>query len=274
MAAAWILNPLPISAVSTSNGTATGAIANLANDWMGVVWKSTTATSVTITFDMGADVTVDTILLLGLVGPPTGAQMQIRAATAAQGSAFSGGVGTGVNQYWQSAAENLYAGTVVPVSGKRKALWSAPTSGGPSACRYWRIVVTGLSASDYLQAARAVLCARIAPTLNFTFGGAFGVRDFGATDFSNRGVMLRRISSKLPSIGISFSNLKRDEVEASVQPLLQANGGTGPIAIVTDPASNAQRENRIYFGPLIGDLGTVWRNASAWEWRASLVSLI
>lgn len=274
MATAWILNPLPVSAASTSSGTALGAIANVLNDYMGVVWKSTTATSATITFDMGSDVTLDTILLLGLVGPPTGAQMQIRAATAAQGSAFSGGVGTGANQYWQSAAENLYGGTIVPTSGKRSALWQAPASGGPPASRYWRVVISSMSASDYVQLSRAVLSRRFVPERNFVFGGAFGVRDFGKVDFSSRAVMLRRTAPKFRTVGVSFANARKDEVEATIRPLLELVGGTAPIALVTDPATDAQRENRIYFGPLVGDLGVVQRNAAGWEWRCNMVSLI
>jgi len=273
MANAWLLKPLTISAVNSPTSTALGALSNLANDYSGVIWRSATGTTATIEFDMGANVTIDTIMLLGISGPPTGAQMKIQAATSAQGNAFSGGVGSGVNQYWESTTGNLYAGSIVPSSGKRKALWSAPSSGGPSASRYWRIVVSSL-ANNYLQAARAVLGARFVPQRNFGFSGAFGVRDFGKTDFSNRAVLLRRRAKKLRTLSLTFSNAYRDEVEATVSQLLETLGGTDPIGIVIDPSSNAQLENRMYFGPLTGELGMIWRTAVSWEWRAQIVDLI
>lgn len=273
MANAWLLKPLTISAVNSPTSTALGALANLANDYAGVIWRSATGSAATIEFDMGSNVTIDTIMLLGISGPPTGAQMKIQAATSAQGNAFSGGVGTGLNQYWESTTGNLYAGTIVPASGKRKALWSAPSVSGPPASRYWRIVASSLS-TNYLQAARAVLGARYTPQRNFVFNGAFGVRDFGKSDFSNRAVLLRRRAKKLRTLALTFSNAYRDEVEATVSELLETLGVTDPIGIVTDPSSNAQLENRMFFGLLTGDLGMIWRTAIAWEWRAQIVDLI
>jgi hypothetical protein len=274
MANAWIIKPQALSAVSLVSGTTTvlGAPTNLGNDFAGVIWRSNTAaSSVSLIFDMGADVTIDTMALFGILGPPTGAQMQIRAATGAQGSAFSGGVGTGANQYWQSVAENLYAGTVVPTAARRMALWSAPAVSGPPASRYWMLIVSSLS-TNYVQLARAVFGKRFVPTRNFVYGGAFGVRDFGSTAFSNRAVPLTRKAPKQRTIAIGFANLYRDEVEATVQPLLEAIGGTDCIALVTDPAANAQRENRMYFGTLGGELGTIWRVANGHEWRVTLLS--
>jgi len=273
MANAWLLKPLAISAVNSPTSTALGALTNLTNDYSGVIWRSATGSTATIEFDMGSNVTIDTIMLLGISGPPTGAQMKIQAATSAQGNAFSGGVGTGVNQYWESTTGNLYAGTVAPASGKRKALWSAPSTGGPSASRYWRIVVSSL-ATNYLQAARAVLGARFVPQRNFGYGGAFGVRDYGGADFSNRAVLLRRKSNKRRTLALTFSSVYRDEVEAMVSQLLETLGVTDPIGLVTDPTANAQLENRMYFGLLTGELGAIWRNAVGWEWKAQLIELV
>lgn len=45
------------------------------------------------------------------------------------------------------------------------------------------------------------------------------------------------------------------------------------VALVTDPAVHAQRQNRCYFGPLVGDLGQTWRNSAAWEAKVNLVSI-
>lgn len=275
MANAWILKPLPLSAVTAGSGTTTalGALTNVGLDYAGIIWRSNTAaSSVSVIFDMGADVTIDTLALFGILGPPTGAQMQIRAATAAQGSAFSGGVGTGANQYWQSVAENLYAGTVVPTAGRRMALWSAPSSSGPPASRYWMLIVSSL-ATNYLQLGRAVWSKRFAPTRNFSLPVARGVRDFGSLNFSARAVLLRRRAEKQRTIGIGFPNLYQDEVETVLQPMLEAIGGTEPVALVLDPVAHAQRENRMYFGTIAGEIGTNWRSRNLYEWRANILSL-
>jgi hypothetical protein len=274
MSTAWIVKPLAISAISLVSGTTTaaGALMNLADDTAGIVWKSNTGSTVAIIFDMGSDVTIDTLALFGILGPPAPAQMQIRAATAAQGNAFSGGVGTGANQYWQSATETLYAGTVTPKSGRRMALWSAPASSGPPAARYWMLTVSALS-SSYLQAARAVFGQRFVPGQNFAADPTTGVRDFGSADFSNRGVLIRRRSVKQRSISLVFEGLTKAEVEASIQPLMQDVGNTDAIAVIADPAADAQRENRMYFGPMLGDLATIWRSFPNHEWRCQVASL-
>lgn len=274
MSTAWIVKPLALPTISLVSGTTTvaGALSNLAHDSAGIIWKSNTGSSIAIIFDMGADVTVDTLALFGILGPPTNAQMQIRAATAAQGNAFSGGVGTGANQYWQSVAENLYAGTVVPKSGRRMALWSAPASAGPPASRYWMLIVSTLGGS-YFQAARAVLGARFVPSINFASDAQFGVRDFGSGDFSARGVFLRRRAKKQRMPNVTFEGLSKAEVEASVQPLIEEVGNTEPIAFITDPAADARRESRMFFGVIQGDLATVWNSYPSWTWRCPIASL-
>ena len=105
-------------------------------------------------------------------------------------------------------------------------------------------------------------------------GAALGVRDFGSLDFSNRAVLLRRYAKKLRSVGLTFASAYKDEVEAQIMPLLEEIGGTDCIALITDPAADAMRQRRMYYGPLVGEIGTIWRNAAAWQWQATLQSLI
>ena len=260
-----VVKPLAFASVSASSTAAGYDPANIGNDYMGVVWKSVAgAATRTITVDMGSDVVIDTALLLGCTGADTNWTLKVEAATSAQGNTFPAGS-------WAGAVLPFLAGTAMPVSGRGRALWLAPAS-PPPASRYWRFTIAGLGTSA-ATVARLVLGRKIQLERNFQFGAAFGVRDFGSTDFSARGVLLRRRGVKLRSVGISYGAVRRDEVEAKVHPLLEQVGTSEPIAIILDPDADAQRQNRIWFGPLVGDLGTVWQKPGAFEWRASIVDL-
>ena len=85
--------------------------------------------------------------------------------------------------------------------------------------------------------------------------------------------MLRTRGAKMRTAALTFSAARKDEVEASVKPLLEQVGNTEIIALVTDPAADPQRQNRCYCGPLVGDLSAVWRNAAAFETKLAVLSL-
>lgn len=266
MSNAFFLKPLALAAVTASATDAGYDPAYVANDHMGVVWKSPTgAASRQITIDLGADTAFDTIALFGLTGAQAGWTLQVEAATAAQGIGFPGGS-------WSGSAATLLAGTVMPTSGRGKALWMAPAVSPPPASRYIRLTFASLS-NAAVTVARVVIGARLTLERNFKFGAAFGVRDLGNVDFSARGVMLRRRGAKLRTVGVSFPHVTRDEFEAKVQPVTEQLGNTEPVVLVTDPDANAQRQQRMYFGPIIGDLGAVWARPKGFEVRANLVAL-
>jgi hypothetical protein len=265
MSNALFVKPLPFASVSASSTASGYAAGNVGNDHMGVVWKSAAgAASRTITVDMGADVVIDTALLLGCTGATSGWTLKVEAATTAQGDTFPAGS-------WAGATLPFLAGSVMPVSGRGRALWLAPAS-PPPASRYWRFTIGGLSNAAAIVA-RLVLGRKIQLIRNFQFGAAFGVRDLGNADFSIRGVLLRRRGVKLRSVGITFGSVHKDEVEAIVHPLIEEIGVTEPVVLITDADADDQRQNRIWFGPLVGDLGTVWAKPDGFEWRANLVSL-
>jgi len=263
---AIILAPLPFTGV-TASSTASGYDPNyVGNDHMGVVWKSAAgAASRSIVIDLGADTAFDTIALFGLTGAQSGWTLLVEAATAAQGSSFPGGS-------WVGSAATLLAGTMMPTSGRGKALWLAPAVSPPPASRYIRLTFGSLS-NAAVTVARVAIGQRIKLARNFQFGAAFGVRDLGTVDFSARGVLLRRRGAKLRTLGLTFPRVYRDEVEATVQPLIEAIGNTDCIALVTDPDVNAARQNRMYFGPLVGDLGSIWAKPGGFEWRANMIGM-
>jgi len=262
----FVLKPLPFSVAAASSAAAGYDAANMANDHMGVVWKSASGNPYQqLIIDMGADVAIDTIVMVGCTGAQDGWTLRVWAATEAQGTGFP-------PESWRDDPMPFLAGSVMPVSGRGRCLWMAPASGGPPPSRYIFLGFDGLSGAA-VTIARIVIGKRVQLARNFSFGAAFGVRDLGNADFSPRGVFLRRRGVKLRSVGLTFASVYKDEVEAVVHPLIETVGLTEPVALVTDPDPDAQRQNRIWFGPLVGDLGTVWSRASGFEWRANVVSL-
>lgn len=263
MANAWMIKPLALPVVASSN-TGVGAAGNVGNDYAGVVWQSTAEPNVDLIIDLGVDVPIDTIMLFGVELAPAAAQMQVFASTSAAGPGFE-------PPSWADVPRDLYAGSVLPVSGKGVSVWTAP-AGFPAAVRFLLLRVTNGSGVS-VRVARAVIGTRIQLDRNFSFGGAFGVRDLGSLDFNRRGVMSRNRGKKMRTLGLTFSHISKDEVEAMTKPLIEQIGNTEMIALVTDPAVDAQRQNRCYYGPLVGDLSNTWRNARAWEAKINLVSI-
>lgn len=263
MSNAWVMRALPMPGLSAGS-TATGYQAShMANDHAGVVWKSAGgAASVTITVDMGSPVAVDAALFFGCtsaggawtltVQSADDAAMTVNAATLANGIAF-------------------LAGAALPTHGRGVGYWSATAA--VTARRWWRFTIGNL-ASAQVTVARLVLGRKMTLERNFAFGGGWGVRDLGMVDFSPAGVRIRRRAAKLRMVGLTFPAVRKDEAEAKVQPLVELVAGQEPIVLVTDPDPHAHRQQRCWYGHLVGELGTVWRSAAAWEWRANLIDLI
>ena len=260
-----VVKPLAFASVSASSTAAGHDASYVGNDYMGVVWKSETgAATRTITADMGANVTIDTAVLLGCTGADANWTLKVEAATSAQGQTFPGGS-------WIGATLPILAGSAMPVSGRGRAIWLAPAS-PPPASRYWRFTIGGLG-TGAATVARLVLGRKIQLDKNIVYGAAFGVRDLGSLDFSRRGILLRQTGKKLRTVNVTYPGATREEVEAYIHPLLEELGNTDPVAFILDPDADAQRQNRIWYGVMIGDLGTVWANPTGFEWRANIVDL-
>lgn len=265
MANAWILAPLTPSAVTTAGTLQLGQGAYAFNDFAGVVVQlacDAATNQAYVQLDLGADMAIDTLMVFGVGLIPPAATLSVMYATAAQG-AFSG-------TFTTDTSGSVYAGTAAMASGAGVSLWSVSN---PVTARYVRIAYIGTVGGQAVRLARIVLGKRIAPQRNFAMGAAHGVRDLGSLDFSARGVLLRRRAKKLRTIGLTFSNFTKDEVEQLTKPLLEQIGNTEMVAVITDPAPHAQRQNRSYFGALVGDLANTQRNAAGWEVKANLVSL-
>jgi hypothetical protein len=261
---AWAVRPL--TGTMTASATAAGYDPSyVLNDYLGVVWKSPTgAASRTLTIDLGAGNAAgpDAALFFGCTGAVTAWTLAVDAADSAD---FA-------TNYWSAgAAAQFLAGTTMPTHGRGVGYWTAASA--PPARRYWRFTFASL-ASAAVTVGRLVLGTRLILERNFGFGAALGVRDFGSFDFSIQGVPLRRRAAKLRTLGVTFSWVRKDEIIAKVQPLLEMCAGQEPVALVSDPTADADRQLRCWFGPMVGDMGAIWRNAAAWEWRVSMIDLV
>ncbi len=265
MANAWILPPLAMSGITVSS-VAIGAGEYMGNDYAGVVWRSAAGDVATIIVDLGADRPLDALMMFGVDGTTIdAATLEIRLATAGQGSNFAAG------SFWAAPVQPLLSGErLASGAGVAIASWGAPA---PAAVRYILLRIAGMTAAGSVQIARIVAGKRIQLARNFSYGAAFGVRDLGSLDFTRRGVLQRARGKKLRTVGLTFSNIHKDEVEGVTQPLLERIGNTEMVALVTDPTPDVRRQNRSYFGPLVGDLTHTWRKAQLFEAKTNVVSI-
>jgi hypothetical protein len=262
MANAWAMRPLAPAGITAVAGDGSDPM-NVANDYLGVVWRSTnTASNKSLTVDLGASPgPVDAALFFGCTAAPAATLLAVEAA---DDSGFT------VNYFFSGWLTFLAGATFLP-HGRGVGYWES--TGAALTRRYWKFTFD-TSGTAVMTVGRLAMGQKVQLARNFDFGGGWGVRDLGSLDFSPAAVLLRRQAAKLRTIGLTFSRAYKDEVETKIQPLLQLVAGQHPIALVTDPAASSLRQTRCWFGPLIGDLGNVWRNAAAWEWRANMVDLV
>ncbi len=263
MSKAWALRPLPWAAISAGSTAAGYDAAYMGNDHAGVVWRSAGgAGSVTITVDAGSAQAIDSALFFGCTGADGAWTLTVESA---DNSGFS------VNQATLANAIPFLAGATMPTHGRGVGYWAADTT--ITARRWWRFTIGNLSSAQ-VTVARLAIGTRIQLERNFAFGGAWGVKDLGSVDRSAHGVLIRRRAAKLRVLGLTFPAVTKDEAETAIQPLLEHVAGQEAVVIITDPDADALRQARCWIGFLTGELGTIWRTASGWEWRANLTDLI
>jgi hypothetical protein len=255
----WALRPLPISAMTAGSTVAGYDPASVMNDYLGVVWRGS-GTTPYLQADLGSAQAVDAVLMFGCTDATAGMTVQITGA--------------------DNAAITL--NPVVAYTGTFLAGANFPTHGrgvgyaefaAPITKRYWYMQFGSVPGGGF-SVGRLVLGSRLLLARNFDFGAGFGLRDLGSADVSNRANLLRRRGPKLRTVGVTYSNIYKDEVIAKVQPLIEFNGATEPIVLVTDPAADADRQKRAYFGLMTGDLGTIQRNSVGFQWKAQLTDLV
>lgn len=268
MANAFLLAPLaPAGAIFQDSTLQAGQPAFAFNDYAGVTVQlacDAGGNAAAFRFDLGADTAFDTVMVFGVeLLPQTAGQFVMRWATAAEGN-FTG-------TYSQDNSGSCYAGSVLPVSGKGVSMLMRST---PVTARYVQLIWYAGAAGQSIRFSRVVLGKRFQPTIGFEYGGQFGVRDLGALDVNARGVLLRHRGKKLRTVSLNFPRLSKQEAESIAQKMLEQVGNTECIAVCTDPMPDAERQNRCYFGPLVGDLSRTWATASGHEVRVNLLGLM
>lgn len=262
MANAFLLRPLA-AAYGGASSLVAGQPSYLGNDYAGVTATfacDAGANVGAIRVDFGADVTFDTIMVFGLAQLPTSATCAVLVAPSATG--VFAPVVTGLPAYAGSAPRTDGKGVTL-------ARLTAPAYG-----RYVQINYNAPSAGALIEASRIVIGTRFEPNIGFEYGAQFGVRDLGALDVNARGVLLRHRGKKLRTVSLNFPLLTKQEAEGTAQKLLEQVGNTECIALCTDPAPDAERQSRCYFGPLVGDLTRTWASARGHELRANLLGLM
>lgn len=257
-----------IVASSTAAGFSPSNLFHLPSLRMGRVWRSAPAAGTeALVIDLGADQPVDVAALFGIgngnAPPGAGWEYQVNLATAAQG-AFTGA-------FWSTGWLPFLSGAVLPVSLRGKQLWLAP-AGAPPASRHVRFQFRNLGGAS-LQIALASVGSRFQPARNYSYGAAFGVRDLGQLDYSPRGQVLRRPGAKLRGMGLTFTGLRREEVEEKLQRLFEEVGTTDPVVLVSDPDPHPQIMNRMGIGYLTGNLGSVHRVPGFYQAEINFVAV-
>lgn len=264
MANAWMIKPQPNAGAVIGFGTLQrGAPANVFNDYAGVIWQAAcdNGDSASLRFDLGDDTSIDTVMIFGVELLPPSATVSLVYANSSEGY-FTGPTHT-------VGPVPAYAGTV-PVGGKGVTILSIPSVVG---ARYLQLNFLPGHSGEAVRIARVVVGHRIQLERNFSFGAGFGVKDLGSADFTRRGVLARVLGKILRTVSLTFSSMRKYEVEGITKPLLEQIGNTRMVAVVTDPAADAQLQNRCYYGLLVGDLGHAWRTAAAWEAKINVVSI-
>lgn len=259
MSNAWVMQPQAMTV--TSGNTASGyAAANVADDRMGLVWKSTSVAAPKLSIDLGATPPdINWIVLFGIV--PGGATLlKVRAA---DDSGFTTNV-------YDSGNITLLAGMNYASHGYGVGWWDGITR----TQRYWELTFSAASGNVTPQVARVAMGKYLQLGKNYVVGAGYGVRSQGSVDFNRYGSLLRSRGAKMRTIGISYTYVTKDEFQNNVQPLVEALGSDEPIILCTDPAVDENRQKRCYIGPPTGDLGTVHRQLQGWEWKLQLTDLV
>jgi hypothetical protein len=259
MSRGFLLRPLVPTALSVpSSPAAPTAAIDMLNDMVGVAYTSGAGGSTdNIDVDFGSAVSIDTVALLQTNG--AAANWTLR------GAATQAGL-PGASDIFSAT---FAAGSATPSSGRTHALG---VLAAPLSFRWWRIGLSGLTAP--IQVGRLIMGLRFQPDVNFSFGAALGVEDLAGGEFSRHGVWLPGDGRIQRTLGLRWPHATRTEAEEQVSVLMETVGNRGHVLACLDPTANAQRQRRLYYGPLRGNLQMVWNVGQRFEWRADLRSVI
>jgi hypothetical protein len=225
-----ILSPAPISAIAASRGT---GIDNLLSPHPLEVWADVSSgTAATISIDLGAARSIDTVFL-GHVRPP------------AAGASWS--ITGGVAGYAETTIAASAALRVPDVAGRSPALSHAFWHGAAVTVRYIQITVTQPNTAPALTVGIVQIGKAFVPSFNKEWGSGRRLIDTGTVtplpDGSFASVEGVRKSAYFWSLG--------DLADAELDQLYELSldrGTSRPLLVVEDPAATAGLRRRIHYG--------------------------
>jgi hypothetical protein len=260
MSNGFLLRSYSFTTADFSTPAAGTSGAFVANDFMGMVMRSASAANpAAVRLDLGFARAIDTVAVL-----------ECFARTSSGGVSITIGNDSTFATFVESVDATPPGGEYLAASFLRHAVGYFTTA---TPCRYVLVQVNG-DGVFLPQFARALVGTRLQPARNFSFGVARGARDLGEVEFSPRGAMLRRRGRKLRTLGLSWGFLTQVEAEGFSIPLFEGAGETEFILACLNPDADVERNRRLYYGPLEGNLSLTWRAHDLWEKRLQMVSVI
>jgi hypothetical protein len=215
----------------------------LQNEHIGKRWRST-ASPATITCDLGADVSFDTVFFAGLT--PTTTSIQLLLSTAAGGAA-SGDLNGGGVTYTSSDEEfdPNYRGAFV-------LRLSSPVSG-----RYVRAVLTDATLG-YVEAGRGFVALSEAFTYNFVPGAVITWTDRSRRTETAGGQTLIFPDNKFRTVEVNFDFVPAAQRNGVWETMARVNGQSVDVLLILNTASDNLPRDSI-FGLVVNPIRTAFR---------------
>lgn len=233
-----IIEPIALQAAWVTGAAAAGFPAgNLADAQPLVVWKGSNSGPFTIDIDLQADTSLDTVFL-GYTSALSAATWEIRAATAAQGSAFLSNAGA------VKLAATLFRASADALGPRYHGFWRAAA---PFTARYLRLVITG----GGLNMTAGVLVAGKAfePTYGHEWQSGRGLEDLSVKERLPSGAMSVDPRAIFPTWRWTLGDLTDADV-ATLWGLVRRRAASWPLLVVEDPEATAGLHERLHYGTL------------------------
>lgn len=227
-----IAQPYAATITATSEA-ATMPAANLDRPQPTDVWRSTSLTGQSIAIDLGSAKAVNIAALL------------FTNLTAAATWRVQAGSTTGVSDY-DSGAVTAWAGATKNVDRPHCLL---DLTAGPQTYRYWKITLTDASNPDtWFQAGRLILSKAFQGVRNYSYGAGRGFKDLSEREDAFGGQLLYETRARRPVLSFEAGWLNKAEMEGGILELQRTLDG--PVLAMLDPAADAARMGRMYYGLL------------------------
>lgn len=257
----FFVRPLPFTVTNQGNQLTANPVLNLADfHYAGATWKSSGASNLYFSGDLGAATAVDFAGMLSAT-PVAGTNFMF-----AMNSSAMNGIGTG------AAYTSGTLPFISPALTTRTLYHSHLEIGTPQTYRHFDFYVS--SHTGDFEAAFLVVGKKIAPTRYYDNDYERGFEDLSRFDLGRNGVPDIAYGSVLPSIKFQLAWLTEDEHENYIDPMLKACGTTEPLYLCFDPSATTSRQQRTYFGRVSASPRGQRRHFNTWVREFTFTSLV